>query len=146
MNNRMDSSCRIVRLNSEGGVMFLMLEINFMLSNNKKIATLFTSLLFSLLSINCHAQTPVVSCPATFTDKHAVYRLFNAKLFNGPLSERMNLVPEIKKEKAIWDIDPRMDPYLVCEYAGTRHYIVFYAKGATYCEKNDAPVQAKCMS
>ncbi|WP_143557527.1 STY0301 family protein [Snodgrassella alvi] len=117
-----------------------------MLSNNKKIATLFTSLLFSLLSINCHAQTPVVSCPATFTDKHAVYRLFNAKLFNGPLSERMNLVPEIKKEKAIWDIDPRMDPYLVCEYAGTRHYIVFYAKGATYCEKNDAPVQAKCMS
>jgi hypothetical protein len=126
--------------------MFLMLEINFMLSNNKKIATLFTSLLFSLLSINCHAQTPVVSCPATFTDKHAVYRLFNAKLFNGPLSERMNLVPEIKKEKAIWDIDPRMDPYLVCEYAGTRHYIVFYAKGATYCEKNDAPVQAKCMS
>jgi hypothetical protein len=56
--------------------MFLMLEINFMLSNNKKIATLFTSLLFSLLSINCHAQTPVVSCPATFTDKHAVYRLF----------------------------------------------------------------------
>ncbi|MCO6504202.1 MAG: hypothetical protein J6568_02125 [Snodgrassella sp.] len=129
-----------------GWVMFLMMEITFMLSNNKKIAALFTSLLLSLLSINCHAQTPVVSCPATFSDKHAVYRLFNASLYDGPITDNVELVPEFKKEKAIWDIDPRIDPYLVCEYAGTRHTIVFYAKGAAYCEKTKAPVQAKCMS
>ncbi|PIT16587.1 hypothetical protein BGI32_03985 [Snodgrassella alvi] len=116
-----------------------------MLLNNRKIAILFTSLLLSIVSINCHAQTPVVSCPATFSDKHAVYRLFNASLYDGPITDNAELVPEFKKEKAIWDIDPRIDPYFVCEYAATRHYIVFHAKGAAYCEKSKAPVQAKCM-
>ncbi|PIT16585.1 hypothetical protein BGI33_02825 [Snodgrassella alvi] len=145
MNNGMDSSCRIVRLNSEGGVMFLMLEINFMLSNNKKIATLFTSLLLSLLSINCHAQTPVVSCPATFSDRHTIYHLYHAKLFDGPVCKKVQLKPEFKNDKEIWVLDTRMDPSLVCIYDGTNHYIVLDANGATYCEKTNAPVQAKCM-
>jgi hypothetical protein len=125
--------------------MFQMIGLNFMLLNNKKITILFTSLLLSLLSINCLAQTPVVSCPATFSDKHTVYRLFNASLYDGPITNNAELVPEFKKEKAIWNIDPRMDPYLVCEYAGTRHTIVFHARSAAYCEKSKAPVQAKCM-
>jgi hypothetical protein len=125
--------------------MFLMLEINFMLSNNKKIATLFTSLLLSLLSINCHAQTPVVSCPVTFSDEHGTYRLINVSLYDGPVCMKATLVPEFKKDKQLWVLDTLMDPSLVCEYAGTRHYIVLDAKGATYCEKTNAPVQAKCM-
>ncbi|WP_239364170.1 STY0301 family protein [Snodgrassella communis] len=117
-----------------------------MLSNNRKIAILFTSLLLNIISMNCYAQTSVVSCPSTFSDKHAVYRLYNASLFDGPITDNAELVPEFKKEKAIWAIGSRIDPYLVCEYAGTRHIIVFYAKGATYCEKSKTPVQAKCMS
>jgi hypothetical protein len=80
-------------------VMFLMMGINSMLSNNRKIVILFTILLLNIISINCYAQSPVVSCPATFSDKHAVYRLFNAKLFNGPLSERVSLVTEFKNKK-----------------------------------------------
>ncbi|PIT50731.1 STY0301 family protein [Snodgrassella communis] len=129
-----------------GWVMFQMMGLNFMSLKNRKIAIIFTSLLLSIVSINCHAQTSVVSCPSTFSDRHTVYRLYNAKLFDGSISKRVNLVPEFKKEKAIWDIDPRMDPYFVCEYAETRHYIVFHAKGATYCERKETPVQAKCMS
>ncbi|PIT17497.1 STY0301 family protein [Snodgrassella alvi] len=116
-----------------------------MLSNNKKIAILLTGLLLSIVSINCQAQTPVVSCPSTFPNTHTVYHLYNASLFDGPITDNAELVPEFKKEKSIWKIGSRIDPYLVCEYAGTRHTIVFYAKGATYCEKSKAPVQAKCM-
>jgi hypothetical protein len=125
--------------------MFLMMEINFMLSNNKKIATLFTSLLLSLLSMNSHAQTPVVSCPATFSDEHGTYRLINVRLFDGSICKKVELVPEFKKEKVIWILDTRMDPSLVCLYNGTSHYIVLDANGATYCEKTNAPVQAECM-
>ncbi|PIT52716.1 hypothetical protein BHC44_07185 [Snodgrassella alvi] len=145
MNNGMDSSCRIVRLNSEGGVMFLMLGINFMLSNNRKIAILFTSLLLSIVSINSYAQTPVVSCPATFSDGNSIFRLINVSLYDGPVCMKATLVPEFKKDKQLWVLDTLMDPSLVCEYAGTRHYIVLDAKGATYCEKKGVPVQAECM-
>ncbi|PIT07279.1 hypothetical protein BGI30_10680 [Snodgrassella alvi] len=145
MNNGRDNPCRFVSLNSEGGVMFLMMEVTFMLSNNKKIATLFTSLLLSLLSINSHAQTTVVSCPVTFSDEHGTYRLINVRLFDGPICKKVELVPEFKKEKLIWILDARMDPSLVCLYNGTNHYIVLDAKGATSCEKKGVPVQAKCM-
>ncbi|MWP61887.1 STY0301 family protein [Gilliamella sp. Pas-s25] len=107
---------------------------------------LLTSLLLSIVSINCHAQSPVVSCPATFSDGHHVYQLDNAKLFDGPICNKVDLVPEFKKEKVIWELTPQIKPYLVCEYAGTNHYIVLYAKGAAYCERYEAPVQAHCMS
>jgi hypothetical protein len=125
--------------------MFLMMEINFMLSNNRKIAILFTSLLLSIVSINSYAQTPVVSCPATFSDEHGTYRLINVRLFDGPICKKVELVPEFKKEKVIWILDKRMDPSLVCLYNGTSHYIVLDAKGATSCEKKGVPVQAECM-
>ncbi|PIT49259.1 hypothetical protein BHC51_04045 [Snodgrassella alvi] len=145
MNNGMDSSCRIVRLNSEVMVKLLMTENNIMLSNNRKIAILFTSLLLNIISINCYAQSPVVSCPATFSDGNSIFRLINVSLYDGPVCMKATLVPEFKKDKQLWVLDTLMDPSLVCEYAGTRHYIVFDAKGAAYCEKSKAPVQAKCM-
>ncbi|PIT58408.1 hypothetical protein BHC49_01060 [Snodgrassella alvi] len=145
MNNGMDSSCRIVRLNSEVMVKLLMTENNIMLLNNRKIAILFTSLLLSIVSINSYGQTPVVSCPATFSDEHGTYRLINVRLFDGPICKKVELVPEFKKEKVIWILDKRMDPSLVCLYNGTSHYIVLDAKGATSCEKKGVPVQAECM-
>jgi hypothetical protein len=145
MNNGMDSSCRIVRLNSEVMVKLLMTENNIMLLNNRKIAILFTSLLLSIVSINCYAQTPVVSCPATFSDGHTIYHLYHAKLFDGPVCKKVQLKPEFKNDKDIWVLDTRVDPSLVCIYDGTRHYIVLDANGAIYCEKTNAPVQAKCM-
>jgi hypothetical protein len=134
-----------VSLNSEDGVMSQMMEINIMLLNNRKIAILFTSLLLSIVSINCYAQTPVVSCPATFSDGHTIYHLYHAKLFDGPVCKKVQLKPEFKNDKDIWVLDTRMDPSLVCIYDGTNHYIVLDANGATYCEKTNAPVQAKCM-
>ncbi|PIT16586.1 hypothetical protein BGI32_03980 [Snodgrassella alvi] len=145
MNNGMDSSCRIVRLNSEVMVKLLMTENNIMLLNNRKIAILFTSLLLSIVSINSYGQTPVVSCPATFSDEHGTYRLINVRLFDGPICMKVTLVPEFKKDKQLWVLDTLMDPSLVCKYAGTNHYIVLDAKGATYCEKKGVPVQANCM-
>jgi hypothetical protein len=126
--------------------MFLMMGINSMLSNNRKIVILFTSLLLNIISINCYAQTLVVSCPATFSDEHGTYRLINVSLYDGPVCMKATLVPEFKKDKQLWVLDTLMDPSLVCEYAGTNHYIVLDAKGATYCEKKGVPVQAKCMS
>jgi hypothetical protein len=125
--------------------MFLMMGINSMLSNNRKIAILFTSLLLNIISINCYAQTPVVSCPATFSDEHGTYPLINVSLYDGPVCMKAALVPEFKKDKQLWVLDTLMDPSLVCKYDGTNHYIVFDAKGATYCEKKGVPVQAQCM-
>jgi hypothetical protein len=125
--------------------MFLMMGINSMLSNNRKMAILFTSLLLNIISINCYAQTPVVSCPATFSDEHGTYPLINVSLYDGPVCMKAALVPEFKKDKQIWVLDTRMDPSLVCLYNGTNHYIVLDAKGATSCEKKGVPVQAKCM-
>ncbi|WP_239427690.1 STY0301 family protein [Snodgrassella communis] len=126
--------------------MLQMMEINIMLLNNRKMVILFTSLLLSLLSINCLAQTSVVSCPATFSDRHTIYHLYHAKLFDGPVCKKVQLQPEFKNDKEIWVLDARMDPSLVCIYDGTNHYIVLDANGATYCEITKAPVQAKCMS
>lgn len=124
--------------------MSLMMEINLMLLNNN-IAKLSTALLLSIITINCFAQTPVVDCPTTFFDNHHVYHFFNASLFDGQLTENVELVPEFKKEKAIWFIDSKIDPYLVCKYAGTKHYIVLYVKGASYCQNTKHPMQATCM-
>ncbi|MCO6518677.1 STY0301 family protein [Snodgrassella sp.] len=119
--------------------------INIRLMNNIKRAILFISLLLSIVSINCYAQTPVVSCPATFSDGNSIFRLINVSLYDGPVCMKATLVPEFKKDKQLWVLDTLMDPSLVCEYAGTRHYIVLDAKGATYCEKKGVPVQAECM-
>ncbi|PIT38538.1 STY0301 family protein [Snodgrassella alvi] len=116
-----------------------------MLLNKKKRAIVFTNLLLSLISICCHAQTPFISCPSTFSDGRKVYKLYNVNLYDGPICKKASLVPEIKNNKQIWIFDKLMDPTLVCLYDGTSSYIVFDVKGANYCEKTKSPVKAYCM-
>lgn len=116
-----------------------------MLSNSKKIVALFISLLHGVVSINCYAQTPVVSCPPTFSDGHSIHKLTEVMVYDGPVCMKASLVPEYKKNKQVWDLDALRDPSLVCTYENTRHYVVINAKGAAYCEKTKSPVEVKCM-
>ena len=117
-----------------------------MLSNNKTLVTLFITLLLSIVSTNCYAQTPVVSCPLTFSDGHGVHKLIDVYAYDGPVCMKVSLVPEYKKNKQVWDLDALRDPSLVCTYENTEHYVVINAKGAAYCEKTNAPVvEVKCM-
>lgn len=116
-----------------------------MLLNNKNIKIVIIAMLLSIIPFYCNAQTRVVSCPTTFSANHRIYHISNASLFDGQITDNVELVPEFKKNEAIWSIDSKIEPYLVCKYAGTRHYIVLYAKGASYCQISEAPIQANCM-
>ena len=116
-----------------------------MLSNNKTLVTLFITLLLSILSINCYAQTPVVSCPSSFSDAYGVHKLDDVYAYDGPVCMKVSLVPEYKKNKQVWDLDALRDPLLVCTYENTEHYVVINAKGVAYCEKTKSPVEVKCM-
>lgn len=125
--------------------MFLMMGINFMLLNNQKNAILFSVYFLGLISFNCYAQTPVVSCPPTFSDGHGIHKLTEVMVYDGPVCMKASLVPEYKKNKEVWVLDTLRDPSVVCAYEKIPHYIVLNAKGAAYCERTMAPVQVKCM-
>ena len=116
-----------------------------MLSNNKEILALFISTLLGVVSINCYAQTPVVSCSPTFSDGHGIHKLTEVMVYDGPVCMKASLVPEYKKNKEVWVLDTLRDPSVVCAYEKIPHYIVLNAKGAAYCERTTAPVQVKCM-
>ena len=119
--------------------------MNFILLNNRKLPQYFLALFFNIVSINCLAQTPVVSCPSSFSDAHGVHKLDDVYAYDGPVCMKVSLVPEYKKNKQVWDLDALRDPSLVCTYENTEHYVVINAKGAAYCEKTNAPVEVKCM-
>ena len=119
--------------------------MNFILLNNRKLPQYLLALFFNIVSIYCLAQTPVVSCPSTFSDGHGVHKLDDVYAYDGPVCMDVSLVPESKKNKEIWDLDTLREPSLVCTYENTRHYVVLNAKEAAYCEKTKSPVEVKCM-
>ena len=122
-----------------------MISMNFILLNTRKLPQYFLALFFNTVSIYCLAQTPVVSCPSTFSDGHGVHKLDDVYAYDGPVCMKVSLVPEYKKNKEVWVLDTLMDPSVVCAYEKIPHYIVLNAKGAAYCERTTAPVQVKCM-
>ena len=103
------------------------------------------ALFFNIVSIYCLAQTPVVSCPSTFSDGHGIHKLTEVMVYDGPVCMKASLVPEYKKNKEVWVLDTLRDPSVVCAYEKIPHYIVLNAKEAAYCEKTKSPVQVKCM-
>ena len=119
--------------------------MNFIRFNTRKLPQYLLTLFFNIVSINCLAQTPVVSCPSSFSDAHGVHKLDEIYAYDGPVCMKVSLVPEYKKNKQVWDLDALRDPSLVCTYENTEHYVVINAKGAAYCEKTNAPVEVKCM-
>ncbi|MGE9656938.1 STY0301 family protein [Snodgrassella alvi] len=122
-----------------------MISMNFIRFNTRKLPQYLLALFFNIVSINCLAQTPVVSCPSSFSDAHGVHKLDEVYAYDGPVCMKVSLVPEYKKNKQVWDLDALRDPSLVCTYENTEHYVVINAKGAAYCEKTNAPVEVKCM-
>ena len=72
-----------------------------MLSNSKEILALFISLLLGVVSINCYAQTPIVSCPPTFSDGHGIHKLTEVMVYDGPVCMDVSLVPEYKKQRSM---------------------------------------------
>ena len=119
--------------------------MNFIRFNTRKLLQYLLALFFNIVSINCLAQTPVVSCPSTFSEGHVIHKLDDVYAYDGPVCMKVSLVPEYKKNKQVWDLDALRDPSLVCTYENTEHYVVINAKGAAYCEKTNAPVEVKCM-
>ena len=119
--------------------------MNFILLNNRKLPQYLLALFFNIVSINCLAQTPVVSCPSTFSEGHVIHKLDDVYVYDGPVCMDVSLVPEYKKNKEVWDLDTLREPSLVCTYENTRHYVVLNAKEAAYCEKTKSPVEVKCM-
>ena len=67
-----------------------------MLLNNQKNAILFSVYFLGLISFNCYAQTPVVSCPPTFSDGHGIHKLTEVMVYDGM---KASLVHEYKKTK-----------------------------------------------
>ena len=122
-----------------------MISMNFIRFNTRKLPQYLLALFFNIVSINCLAQTAVVSCPSSFSDAHGVHKLDEVYAYDGPVCMKVSLVPEYKKNKQVWDLDALRDPSLVCTYENTEHYVVINAKGAAYCEKTNAPVEVKCM-
>ena len=68
-----------------------------MLLNKQKNAILFSIYFLGLISFNCYAQTPVVSCPSTFSDGHGIHKLIDVYAYDGPVCMKASLVPEYKK-------------------------------------------------
>ena len=123
-----------------------MISMNFILLNNRKLPQYLLALFFNIVSIYCLAQTPVVSCPSTFSDGHGIHKLTEVMVYDGPVCMKASLVPEYKINKEVWVLDTLRDPSVVCAYEKIPHYNVLNAKGAAYCERTTAPVQVKCMS
>ena len=74
-----------------------MISMNFILLNNRKLPQYLLALFFNIVSINCLAQTSVVSCPSSFSDAHGVHKLINVYAYDGPVCMKVSLVPEYKK-------------------------------------------------
>ena len=74
-----------------------MISMNFILLNNRKLPQYLLALFFNIVSINCMAQIPVVSCLSSFSDAHGVHKLINVYAYDGPVCMKVLLVPEYKK-------------------------------------------------
>jgi len=95
-----------------------MISMNFIELNNRKLPQYLLALFLNIVSIYCLGQNPVVSCPATFSDGHIVYRFKNARVFDGPVELNAELKPEFKKDKQYWKVfGTKYDPFLICTYA-----------------------------
>ncbi len=76
-----------------------MISMNFILLNNRKLPQYLLALFFNIVSINCLAQTPVVSCPSSFSDGHGIHKLTEVMVYDGPVCMKASLVHEYKKTK-----------------------------------------------
>lgn len=110
------------------------------MSCNKVIAAL---LLLGMASASCASTPTRWACPATLADGATTHTLDNAELYDGPPQQMASLIPEFTRTGARWDLDG-VDPYLVCEYQGTRRTIALHAKGAARCVAGGKPFAAYC--
>lgn len=99
-----------------------------------------------MLSFNFQANVSIVSCPATFSDEYDVYLYKNARVFDGTIELNVELKPEFEKDKQFWQVfGMKYDTFLICTYAKANYYIVFDAKGTSFCEVTNKLLQARCM-
>lgn len=72
------------------------------------------------------------------------HMLGNAAVFDGPPEAITSLVPEFIGDVRRWELDPSINPYLVCQYTGWSEGLIVHAKGATACEVSKTPIRASC--
>ncbi|KEY58993.1 STY0301 family protein [Serratia sp. DD3] len=124
--------------------MYLMMGINFMLLN-KSLKSTCLGILFTFINIGCgNANTSLFSCPDPFIVDGKSYPLINASLFDGPVENQGELVPRMTKNTREWNIDPRMDPYLVCHFNKVKNTVVLHVAGTTQCTVNENPFTVQC--
>jgi hypothetical protein len=91
-----------------------------------------------------HVSAASFSCPETIVVRGSSYALENGSVFDGPPEEITSLVPEFIGDLRRWEIDPSINPYLVCYYKGWRDALMLHAKGATSCEVTNTAIRASC--
>jgi hypothetical protein len=114
-----------------------MMGTNFMLLNRVLL------LVFGGSLVAYPAIATPVNCPAFVQSDSGRHILDNASLYDGPPAQMADLVPEFMVKMDRWNID-HVDPYLVCEFAGTKQTVTFHAVGARVCEAGGKPFQAYC--
>lgn len=100
------------------------------------------------------SKAPAITyqCPAILALNEKTYPLEKANVFDGPVEDRADLVPETDPahpELATWQVaGGQFVPHLKCRYRGVRHYIVLEAEGAKQCRLQtlaNRPVSAYCQ-
>lgn len=110
--------------------------------------TLLLSLIHSQIAL---ADSRVFQCPAQIHVDGAQLSLSGLNVFEGPIENRVDLVPETSSGEPgtmRWQVDPGATPYMKCRYQGSQHYLVMVAEGARLCIAKAAdgkrPFQASC--
>lgn len=90
------------------------------------------------------SKTPAMNytCPAKLVLGEKTYPLEKANVFDGPIEDRVALVPEPAPDvpkRSIWkhEADQRT-LHVKCRYQGVAHYIVLEAKNARQCTAHTA--------
>ena len=98
----------------------------------------------ALSALSCAAAGPA-PCPSTLTDPAGRHALVKVSLYDGPPNRMADQIPVPDGHGARWDIDRRMDPYLVCSFEGTKQTVTLHESGAKICKATDHPTRAWCQ-
>lgn len=102
------------------------------------------SLALSIGLLATHAGAAEFVCPESVVMNGTAHMLGNAAVFDGPPEEITSLVPEFIGDLRRWELDPSINPYLVCQYKDWSEVLIVHAKGATTCEVTQSPIRANC--
>ena len=92
----------------------------------------------------CIAAAPA-TCPHSIEDAGSSHILNNVWVFDGPPERNVSQIGDGMDRRGVWHWSTRyIDPYLVCDYGGTRKTLTFHAAGAKSCASGIRPDRGYC--